>query len=390
MSDERPFFTPTAEPNGTGMNGLLAEAKASEVKYKDRCKMHVLASPEVGWTPRRIGRYLKRHPRTVRRILEQPETPTKSQRGLATTILTPDLLGSVVAYITSCRQNRLKDLPTIIHETGIICDPRTLRRALHRLGMHRALAIPKPFLTVTTKTARMTFCSFVSDWDILDWCRAICYDEAAMHRGGNRKFWVTRFPFEKYEDDCLAPKFAKIPKVMIGGAIAVDVKGPLIIFEKDKGMTNAKGNVDSNSYIDHVLPRLVEFYDEVRTHLQEREGGFSVTDPSRAEYQPLLLQDNASSHTAHRAVAALRESGMQEVPSFPPCSPDLNPIEGVWNLLKRRIYQRQPRPTKYAELIEAIREEWDALEPDDYVEFILSMPERVQAVLAANGGQTKY
>jgi hypothetical protein len=27
---------------------------------------------------------------------------------------------------------------------------------------------------------------------------------------------------------------------MIGGAIAVDVKGPLIIFEKDKGMTNAK------------------------------------------------------------------------------------------------------------------------------------------------------
>jgi hypothetical protein len=33
---------------------------------------------------------------------------------------------------------------------------------------------------------------------------------------------------------------------MIGGAIAVDVKGPLIIFEKYKGMTNAKGNVDSN------------------------------------------------------------------------------------------------------------------------------------------------
>src|SRR4051812_15288337 len=78
MSDERPFFTPIAEPDGTGVSGLLAEAKASEVKYKDRCKMHVLASPEVGWTPRRIGRYLKRHPRTVQRILEQPETPTKS------------------------------------------------------------------------------------------------------------------------------------------------------------------------------------------------------------------------------------------------------------------------------------------------------------------------
>jgi hypothetical protein len=57
MSDERLFFTPTAEPNSTGVSGLLAGAKASEVKYKDRCKMHILASPEVGWTPRRIGRY---------------------------------------------------------------------------------------------------------------------------------------------------------------------------------------------------------------------------------------------------------------------------------------------------------------------------------------------
>jgi hypothetical protein len=74
---------------------------------------------------------------------------------------------------------------------------------------------------------------------------------------------------------------------MIGGAIAVDVKG----------MTNAKGNVDSNSYVDHVLPKLAEFYDEVRTQV---------------EYQPLLLQDNATSHTAYHAVAA----GMQEVPSF--------------------------------------------------------------------------
>lgn len=90
-------------------------------------------------------------------------------------------------------------------------------------------------------------------------------------------------------------------------------------------------------------------------------------DPSWAEYQLLLLQDNAPSHTAHRSVAALRESGIQEVPSFPSCSPDLNPIEGVLNLLKRRISQRQPRPTKYAELIQVIREEWDALEPDDYV-----------------------
>jgi hypothetical protein len=40
-----------------------------------------------------------------------------------------------------------------------------------------------------------------------------------------------------------------------------------IIFEKGKSMTNVKGNVDNNSYIDHGLSKLVEFYDEIRTHL---------------------------------------------------------------------------------------------------------------------------
>jgi hypothetical protein len=264
MSDEPTFFTPTYDPNTTGVSGLLAEAKASEVSYKDRCKIHLLATPEVGWTPRKIGRYVKRYSRTVQRILEQPETPTKTRRGVSSIRLTPQALGRVVAFIQSSRENRLKDYPEIIHETGIVCDPRTLRRALHSVGMHRALAVPKPFLTITTKTCRVAFCTFVSEWDILDWCRLIAYDEAAMHRGGNRRFYVTRFPWEKWFDDCLSPKFKDIPKIMIGGAIAVDAKGPLIIFDKEKGMTNAKGNVDSKVYVDHVVPRLAEFYAEVR------------------------------------------------------------------------------------------------------------------------------
>jgi len=77
-------------------------------------------------------------------------------------------------------------------------------------------------------------------------------------------------------------------------------------------------------------------------------------------------------------------------PNFPPHSPDVNPIESVWNILKGRIYERKPRPTTYEAIYAAIQEEWDNLEPDDYAELILSMPSRVEAVLKANGGHTKY
>src|SRR5271154_2367382 len=41
--------------------------------------------------------------------------------------------------------------------------------------------------------------------------------------------------------------------------------------------------------------------------------------------QPLLLQDNATVHTAAIAKTALAQAGIQSIPGFPPNSPDLNP-----------------------------------------------------------------
>jgi hypothetical protein len=83
------------------------------------------------------------------------------------TILTPEVLAGVIAYIQSNCENRPKDYDEIIHDTGIICKPATLRQALRRVGMNRAVAIPKPFLTLDIKGKWMAFCRFVSEWDIL-------------------------------------------------------------------------------------------------------------------------------------------------------------------------------------------------------------------------------
>jgi hypothetical protein len=63
---------------------------------------------------------------------------------------------------------------------------------------------------------------------------------------------------------------------------------------------------------------------------------------------------------------------------------------GVWALLKRRINGRRPHPTTYEDIKEALIEEWDSLSPEDYEAIIISMPERVQAVLANEGGHTRW
>jgi hypothetical protein len=90
---------------------------------------------------------------------------------------------------------------------------------------------------------------FISEWDILDWCRVIFYDEAVINRGGE-----TRFPGEKYLNNCPTFKFPKTSKIIVGGAISLKLKGLLIIFEKE--ITNVNDNVDGKCYVNDTVTLL--------------------------------------------------------------------------------------------------------------------------------------
>ncbi len=73
---------------------------------------------------------------------------------------------------------------------------------------------------------------------------------------------------------------------------------------------------------------------------------------------------------------------------FPPYSPDLNPIENVWNDLARRV-ENKPAST-IQQLQDAIAEEWEATSVDLLRKLARSMPKRCKAVIDAKGDHTKY
>ena len=103
----------------------------------------------------------------------------------------------------------------------------------------------------------------------------------------------------------------------------------------------------------------------------------------------IFIQDNARPHTAAIIRQYLKEI---EVPvmAWPARSPDLNPIEHLWDELKKRVRSRNTVPRSLGEIKTAINEEWDRIPQDFIKKLISSMKRRMQAVIQARGGNTSY
>jgi hypothetical protein len=82
---------------------------------------------------------------------------------------------------------------------------------------------------------------------------------------------------------------------------------------------------------------------------------------------------------------------------WPPYSPDLNPIENLWALMKAEIYKLYPE-LEFADdieetlqaLIAAAKEAWHAIDQSVLYNLSVTMPNRVKAVIEADGWYTKY
>ncbi|GFT47136.1 hypothetical protein TNCV_3747821 [Trichonephila clavipes] len=102
-----------------------------------------------------------------------------------------------------------------------------------------------------------------------------------------------------------------------------------------------------------------------------------------------FMDDNAP---CHRTVAAeqLLESEDIERMDWPARSPDLNPIEHVWDFLGRRLAARTLPPVTIRELRLALQDEWAAMPQQLIDTLILSMGRRCETCLAVGGDHIPY
>ncbi|GFW21725.1 DDE_3 domain-containing protein [Trichonephila clavipes] len=137
---------------------------------------------------------------------------------------------------------------------------------------------------------------------------------------------------------------------MVWGAIAYDSQSTLIVMH---------GTLTVQCYVDDIL--------------QPHAGPF-LNGLQGAIFQ----QDNARPHTAKAAQDFLRH--FQTLP-WPTRSPDLSPVEHVWDQLKRQM----PSCCSVHDLELAVQDLWAHLPQDNIRYLINSMPDRVVACIAAGG-----
>jgi hypothetical protein len=169
---------------------------------------------------------------------------------------------------------------------------------------------------------------------------------------------------EEMEETCLIDRVRKKKGWMFWGSFHGATKGPGIFWEKDWGM------ITQESYCAHTVPVI---------------HGWMRMNPGL-----VLMQDGAPGHSAGETQTDLRERDITPV-FWPAFSPDLNPIETLWNIMKDYLENHYPEEDcSYDQLRAHVKEAWDSISSDQLLDLLKTMPQRCEDVIAAEGGHTKW
>jgi transposase len=164
--------------------------------------------------------------------------------------------------------------------------------------------------------------------------------------------------------ECLIPTVKSGQQgVMVWGCFAKHNLGPLVKLE---------GRVTAAVYKKVLKNNLIPFLEG----LDNQDNYF-------------FQEDNAPIHKANIIKRWKVKHKVNSIP-WPAQSPDLNPIENLWDELERQVRAHTSLPKNREDLWEILQEEWSNLDVNKYQNLVDSMPCRVAAVIKSKGHPTKY
>ena len=241
---------------------------------------------------------------------------------------------------------------------------QTVRNRLRQCGLRARRPLKGAILKRRHRIARLQWCRTRVTWNRLTWQNILFSDESRFClKFSDGRARVYRRRGERFSDPCVqeTDRFGG-GSLMVWGGIS------------HTGCTDLKvvaGNLNAVRYRDEILQPVVLPF--LRRH----------------QFNHVFQQDNARCHVAQVSMDFLNFHHIRVLP-WPAMSPDLNPIEHLWDELGRRVRSRLNPPETLDQLRRALVAEWTNIPIDFVRNLIRSMRRRCQAVINARGGHTRY
>jgi len=297
-----------------------------------------------------IKRYKKTHTTTPKKRPGRPKTFTQRDTRALQRIIRSNRFASLSVLTSKVNST----LGTTLHND-------TVRKYLHNEGFGSYATKKKPLLTEKQQAKRLRWCKQKRNW-VEEWKRIVWSDESRFclfKSDGRTRVW--RNTEEAYRKDCIqhTVKFGG-GSVMFWGCFSWDGIGPLVLVD---------GNMNSDDYVNVLANNFIPW---VRNYPDA-----------------ILQQDGAPCHTSAYSLWWLSTHNVRTL-DWVAQSPDINPIENLWNHLDYQVRRRTPLPQTKEELVSAIQEEWSRISIDVLQRLVLSLPHHTNAIIKAKGGPTKY
>ena len=215
-------------------------------------------------------------------------------------------------------------------------------------------------LTGRQKRARLAWCRAHRARNFQEW---IFSDESSFELAElslPRRQFVHRTTREKHRKCCIESGGVQTRvNIMAWGAISS--RGSVCL-------SLVQGHIRAADYVEVLRENLLPYLDEI---------------PLNRLSHTVFQQDNAPPHRALLTRNFLAREGI-DVTEWPPFSPDINPIENVWSILKKHIQKN--RPVTVQQLREQILAGWNAVvTPELCANLYNSLPTRIEEIITKRG-----
>lgn len=252
----------------------------------------------------------------------------------------------------------------LMNTANVNVSSRTVRRRLRESGLaSRRPAIRIP-LTPAHRRARVAWCRQHITWTRRQWGEILFTDESRFSMSFNDgRICVWRRPGERFRDATIqeVDRYGG-GSIMVWGGISRHARTPLHVIH---------GTLTAQRYRNEILQPIVQ------PTLQAMGAG------------AILQDDNARPHRGRVVQDFLQQQRIIRM-DWPARSPDLSPIEHIWDVLGRRVSTNHPQPVDVDQLILFLQQEWQAIPQNVLTTLVNSMRQRCVECLAANGGHTRY